>query len=262
MLDLIRHDIAAIFERDPAVRSRLEVFLCYPGFHAALIYRLAHGAWVRKWYLLGRFLSHIGRFLTGIEIHPGAQIGKGLFIDHGMGVVIGETSILGENVTLYHDVTLGGISPAENSSQQVSQKRHPTLEDGVIVGSGAQILGPIVIGANARVGSNSVVSKNVPAGATVVGVPGKIAGAAVSRKPSHRFDAYGTPDGEINDPVARSIDGLLNQVQLLTARIGELESAQKTTLEAKDGGTGEDASNIKTSEHGLKDLPVDTTRKN
>jgi serine O-acetyltransferase len=253
MLDLIRHDIAAIFERDPAVRSRLEVFLCYPGFHAALFYRLAHGAWVRKWYLLGRYLSHIGRFLTGIEIHPGAKIGKGLFIDHGMGVVIGETSILGENVTLYHDVTLGGISPAENSAQQVSVKRHPTLEDGVIVGSGAQILGPIVIGANARVGSNSVVSKNVPAGATVVGVPGKIVGADVSRKPSHRFDAYGTPVGEINDPVARSIDGLLDQVQLLTARIGDLESA----LKEKENGP-----DAKASEAVLKELPVDTSRKN
>ena len=253
MLDLIKHDVAAIFERDPAVRSRLEVFLCYPGFHAALIYRLAHWAWVRNWYLLGRFLSHIGRFLTGIEIHPGARIGKGLFIDHGMGVVIGETSILGENVTLYHDVTLGGISPAENSSQQVAQKRHPTLEDGVIVGSGAQILGPIVIGANARVGSNSVVSKNVPAGATVVGVPGKIAGAAVSRKSSGRFEAYGTPGGEINDPVAGSIDGLLDQVQLLTARIGDLETA----LDAKETDT-----KPKSSETGLEDLPVDTSRKN
>jgi len=253
MLDLIRHDIAAIFERDPAVRSRLEVFLCYPGFHAALFYRLAHGAWVRKWYLLGRLLSHIGRFLTGIEIHPGAKIGKGLFIDHGMGVVIGETSILGENVTLYHDVTLGGISPAENSSAQVAQKRHPTLEDGVIVGSGAQILGPIVVGANARVGSNSVISKNVPAGATVVGVPGKIVGAAVTRGPSTRFAAYGTPGGEINDPVARSIDGLLDQVQRLTARIGDLETA----LEEKEKNT-----DVSTSEASLEDLPVDTSRKN
>jgi serine O-acetyltransferase len=253
MLDLIRHDIAAIFERDPAVRSRLEVFLCYPGFHAALFYRLAHWAWVRKWYLLGRLLSHIGRFLTGIEIHPGAKIGKGLFIDHGMGVVIGETSILGENVTLYHDVTLGGISPAENSANQVAVKRHPTLEDGVIVGSGAQILGPIVVGANARVGSNSVISRNVPAGATVVGVPGKIAGASVNRESAHRFEAYGTPAGEINDPVARSIDGLLDQVQRLTARIGDLETA----LDEKDK-----ASDVSNSEPSLEDLPVDTSRKN
>ena len=253
MLDLIRHDIAAVFERDPAVRSRLEVFLCYPGFHAALFYRVAHWAWVRKWFLLGRLLSHIGRFLTGIEIHPGAKIGKGLFIDHGMGVVIGETSILGENVTLYHDVTLGGISPAENSSAQASVKRHPTLEDGVIVGSGAQILGPIVVGANARVGSNSVVFKNVPAGATVVGVPGKIAGAAVSRTPGTRFDAYGTPVGDVNDPVARSIDGLLDQVQRLTARINDLETA----LEEKEAQTDD-----KTPEAGLKDMPVDTSRKN
>ena len=253
MFDLIRHDIAAIFERDPAVRSRLEVFLCYPGFHAALFYRLAHWAWTRNWYLLGRWLSHFGRFLTGIEIHPGARIGKGLFIDHGMGVVIGETSILGENVTLYHDVTLGGISPAENSSAQVSVKRHPTLEDGVIVGSGAQILGPIVVGAGARVGSNSVVSKNVPAGATVVGVPGKIAGAAVTRETSRRFEAYGTPVGEVNDPVARSIDGLLDQVQRLTARINDLETALDET---------ENKADTKAADTALEGLSVDTTRKN
>ena len=258
MLNMIKHDVAAVFERDPAVRSRLEVFLCYPGFHAALFYRLAHGAWTRNWFLLGRLISHLGRFLTGIEIHPGAQIGKGFFIDHGMGVVIGETSILGENVTLYHDVTLGGISPAENSSSQVAQKRHPTLEDGVIVGSGAQILGPIVIGANARVGSNSVVSKNVPAGATVVGVPGKITGSSVSRDNSRRFEAYGTAGGEINDPVARSIDGLLDQVQRLTARIGDLETALEDKT-SKDVEIDEKHAN---SEPALKDLPVDTSRKN
>ncbi len=225
MFKNIGYDIAAVFERDPAVRSKLEVFLCYPGFHAVLIYRLAHAVWIRRWFLLGRFLSHLGRFLTGIEIHPGAVIGKGMFIDHGMGVVIGETSVLGENVTLYHDVTLGGISPAENSSAQVSQKRHPTLEDGVIVGSGAQILGPIVIGANARVGANSVVFKNVPAGATVVGIPGKLAGAAKPRPAERRFEPYGTPASEISDPVARSIDGLLDQVQTLNTRVAELEAA-------------------------------------
>jgi len=232
MFKNIGYDIAAVFERDPAVRSKLEVFLCYPGFHAALMNRLAHAAWVRRWYLLGRFLSHMGRFLPGIEIHPGAVIGRGLFIDHGMGVVIGETSVLGEYVTLYHDVTLGGISPAENSSAQVSQKRHPTLEDGVIVGSGAQILGPIVIGANARVGANSVVFKNVPAGATVVGIPGKIAGAAKPRPAERRFEPYGTPSSEISDPVARSIDGLLDQVQTLNTRVAELEAA--LTADKKD----------------------------
>lgn len=241
MFKNLGHDIAAVFERDPAVRSRLEVFLCYPGFHAVLFYRLGHVAWESNWYLLGRWLSHVGRFLTGIEIHPGAQIGKGLFIDHGMGVVIGETSILGENVTLYHDVTLGGISPAEDSASQVSQKRHPTLEDGVIVGSGAQILGPITIGANARVGANSVVNKNVPAGATIVGIPGKVAGAAKLRKAAPRFEAYGTPLDEIDDPVSSRIDALLNQVQILNSRVAELEASADKTVGADAGAVKPEA---------------------
>jgi len=229
MFKNLGHDIAAVFERDPAVRSRLEVFLCYPGFHAAIFYRLGHAAWERRWFLVGRMLSQLGRFLTGIEIHPGAQIGKGLFIDHGMGVVIGETSILGDNVTLYHDVTLGGISPAENSASQVCQKRHPTLEDGVIVGSGAQILGPITVGANARVGANSVVNKNVPAGATIVGIPGKIAGAAKLRRAAPKFEAYGTPSDAESDPVSSRIDALLDQIQILNTRVGELEASGGNT---------------------------------
>jgi len=235
MFKNLGHDIAAIFERDPAVRSRLEVFLCYPGFHAVLFYRLGHAAWQRRWFLLGRVLSHLGRFLTGIEIHPGAQIGKGLFIDHGMGVVIGETSILGDNVTLYHDVTLGGISPAEDSASQVCQKRHPTLEDGVIVGSGAQILGPITVGANARVGANSVVNKNVPAGATIVGIPGKIAGAAKLRQAHPRFEAYGTSVDDTIDPVASRIDALLDQVQILNTRVAELEASAENVPGSKAG---------------------------
>jgi serine O-acetyltransferase len=179
-------------------------------------------------------LSHFGRFLTGIEIHPGAQIGKGFFIDHGMGVVIGETSILGDNVTLYHDVTLGGISPAEDSASQVCQKRHPTLEDGVIVGSGAQILGPITIGANARVGANSVVNKSVPAGATVVGIPGRIAGAAKLREAAPRFQAYGTPTDDATDPVTSRIDALLDQVQILNARVAELEGSNTASADDAD----------------------------
>jgi serine O-acetyltransferase len=233
MFKNLGHDMAAVFERDPAVRSRLEVFLCYPGFHAVLFYRLAHAVWGWRWYLLGRLLSHIGRFLTGIEIHPGAQIGKGFFIDHGMGVVIGETSILGDNVTLYHGVTLGGISPAENSASQVCQKRHPTLEDGVIVGSGAQILGPITVGANARVGANSVVNKNVPAGATIVGIPGRIAGAAKLRNAAPKFAAYGAPVDEVTDPVSSRFDALLDQVQILNSRVAELEATTDRDTETK-----------------------------
>ena len=221
----VRKDIAAIFDRDPAVRSLAEVWLAYPGFHAILVHRLSHRLWRRGWRLLARVLSYLARFLTGIEIHPGAAIGAGFFIDHGTGVVIGETSEIGDNVTLYHAVTLGGIAPAIDSASQANVKRHPTLRDGVIVGSGAQILGPITIGADARVGANSVVRKDVPAGATVVGNPGRIARAR--RSEGAQFEAYGASGDEMPDPVARVIDGLIEQVDTLRARIGELEERQK-----------------------------------
>jgi serine O-acetyltransferase len=234
MFNTIGNDIQAVFERDPAVRSRLEVFFCYPGFHAILFYRVAHWLWVRNWKLLGRFVSHVGRFLTGIEIHPGALIGRGFFIDHGMGVVVGETAIIGDNVTLYHDVTLGGISPAVDSQAQVNQKRHPTLEDNVIVGSGAQVLGPITVGANARIGANSVVLKDVAASATVVGIPARPAGAVAKRDAPRHFDAYGTPIDDECDPVARRIDALLDKVQSLSLRVTELES----TLEERNRDLG------------------------
>jgi len=222
--DTIRKDIAAIFERDPAVRSVAEVWLTYPGFHAVLFYRLAHRLWLWRWYLLARWIAHLGRFLTGIEIHPGAVIGTGFFIDHGTGVVIGGTAEIGDNVTLYHAVTLGGTSPAVDSASQVNRKRHPTLKSGVIVGSGAQILGPITVGENARVGANAVVLKDVPDGATVVGNPARIAKARGAHEAG--FDAYGMP-GEISDPVARVIDGLLDQIETLRARVGELEVRQR-----------------------------------
>ncbi len=229
MFKRLHEEIDVVFERDPAVRSRAEVVLCYPGFHAVHIYRLAHWLWERRLRLLGRFLSHLGRIFTGIEIHPGARIGERFFIDHGMGVVIGETAEIGDDVTLYHDVTLGGIAPAVDSSSQVNQKRHPTLCDGVIVGSGAQILGPITVGANARIGANAVVVKDVPAGVTVVGIPARIAGGR-DTTPGHRFAAYGTPTPDLPDPVAKSIDGLLDHVGTLTARIEELERR----IEGKD----------------------------
>src|ERR1700736_3144891 len=163
----LRDEITATLARDPAARSRLEVVLCYPGFHALLYYRLAHWLWVRGWHLFGRFASHVGRMLTGIEIHPGAPIGRRLFIDHGMGVVIGETAEIGDDCTLYHGVTLGGTS-------WNAGKRHPTLGRGVVLGAGAKILGPILVGDGAKVGSNAVVVRDVPAGATAVGIPARI----------------------------------------------------------------------------------------
>ncbi len=229
-------EIDSMMARDPAAVSRLEVVLCYPGFQALIFYRAAHWLWGRKFRLLGRWISQFARWVTGIEIHPGAEIGHGLFIDHGMGVVVGETSRIGDNVTLYHGVTLGGVAPSVDADSQRDQKRHPTLGDDVIIGSGAQVLGPITVSRCARVGANAVVTKDVPEGATVVGNPGKVVRVAGQRTPEaqkSRFVAYGTPTGDIPDPVARALDGLLNEVQSLRARVNELET--------KDTGASEEA---------------------
>ncbi len=224
MFNSIRAEIDAMMARDPAARSRLEVVVCYPGFQALLFHRLAHGLWRGGWLLLGRWISLIGRWVTGIEIHPGVVIGKRFFIDHGMGVVIGETSEIGDDVTLYQGVTLGGVAPSVDSQSQRNTKRHPTLEDGAIVGSGAQVLGPITVGRNARVGANAVVTKDVPEGATVVGIPGRVVQPREPQKREQpRFVAYGTPMGDVSDPVARAIDGLLDEVQTLRARVNRLE---------------------------------------
>lgn len=228
----ITDEIDSYMRRDPAARSRLEVVVCYPGFQALLLHRLANSCWRHGWRLLGRWLSQVGRFLTGIEIHPGAQIGRRFFIDHGMGVVVGETSEIGDDVTLYHGVTLGGVAPSVDSDSQRGAKRHPTLLAGAIVGSGAQVLGPITVGRNARVGANAVVTKDVPDCATVVGIPAKV----VQMRPKTeadklaRFVAYGTPTGEISDPVARAIDGLLGEVQSLRARLAALEERGQEAL--------------------------------
>jgi len=221
---IFREDIAACMARDPAARSKLEVILAYPGFHAVVWYRMSNFLWKRKLFLAGRIISHLGRMLTGIEIHPGAKIGEGFFIDHGTGVVIGETAEIGNNVTLYHDVTLGGISPSENSHSQRQQKRHPTIGNEVIVGSGAQILGPINIGDGARIGANSVVLVDVATGTTVVGIPAKVARARNNDDDnSHApFAAYGT-QADIPDPVQRVIDALLDKVQGLSMQVEELE---------------------------------------
>lgn len=236
MFRMVRDEFDAVMQRDPAARSRLEVFFCYSGVHAIVLHRLAHGCWRRKFRLLARVLSQFGRFLTGIEIHPGARIGKRLFIDHGMGVVIGETAEIGDDVTLYHDVTLGGVAPSIDSDSQRNQKRHPTLGEGVIVGSGAQILGPITVGSCARVGANAVVTKDVPEAVTVVGIPAQ----AIERKSAilgEEFCPYGTPLGDLPDPVARSLEGLIDHVTNLQARIEQLET-QLAEAE-KDGVDGD-----------------------
>ncbi|MFT6580804.1 MAG: serine O-acetyltransferase [Alphaproteobacteria bacterium] len=223
MFMTFREEIRGIMARDPAARSWVEIVICYPGFHALMFHRASSWLWRRHARLFARALSQFARMITGIEIHPGAKIGRGFFVDHGMGVVVGETAEIGENVTLYHDVTLGGVSPAVESHAQRNQKRHPTLEDGVIVGSGAQILGPITVGACARIGANAVVTKDVPPNATVVGIPGR-AIVRVKGAAGDEFAPYGTPLGDLPDPVARALEGLMDQVTGLKARVEELES--------------------------------------
>ena len=237
MFKSIRDEIDAMMARDPAARSRIEVVVCYPGFQALLFHRLAHGLWRGGWRLLGRWVSQLGRWLTGIEIHPAAVIGRRFFIDHGMGVVIGETSEIGDGVTLYHGVTLGGVAPSVDSHNQRNTKRHPTLEDGVIVGSGGQVLGPITVGRNARIGANAVVTKDVPSGVTVVGIPARAVQSREQPKQAEpRFVAYGTPIGDLSDPIARSIDGLLDEVQTLRARVNRIEQRNVGgALDVEDG---------------------------
>lgn len=207
-----RADLDAVFARDPAARNRLEVLLTYPGVHALFMHRLAHGLWKRHWRLLARIIAAFSRFWTGIEIHPGACIGQRFFIDHGMGVVIGETAEIGDDCTLYHGVTLGGTSWQPG-------KRHPTLGNGVIVGAGAKVLGPIVVGDQARIGSNAVVVKTVPAGATVVGIPGRVVNKA-EQHPDN-FEAYGLT-GQMPDPVARAIECMLEHMHRQDAEIAQL----------------------------------------
>ncbi len=216
MFEHLREDIAVVFERDPAARSTWEVLTTYPGVHALLVYRLSHRLWLLNLKWLARFVSYLGRWPTGIEIHPGATIGRRVFIDHGMGVVIGETAEIGDDSTLYHGVTLGGTSWNKG-------KRHPTLGKGVVVGAGAKILGPITIGDGAKVGSNAVVVKDVPVGATAVGIPARIldpaqADARESKAQKMGFSAYAI-SADMNDPVVKAIHGLLDHTVVLDQRI-------------------------------------------
>lgn len=211
MFRMVREDIASVFERDPAAHSVWEVITCYPGLHARIFHRLAHRLWRANFKVLARFVSHVGRFFTGIEIHPGATIGRRFFIDHGMGVVIGETAEIGDDVTVYHGVTLGGTSLEAG-------KRHPTLGNRVIVGAGAKILGPITIGDDAKIGSNAVVVKDVPAGATASGVPARV---RVDVNPSKGFNAYGISNDR-TDPIAKAINGLIEHTTANDQRIKQI----------------------------------------
>ncbi|SDA82742.1 serine O-acetyltransferase [Pseudomonas sp. NFPP33] len=225
MFERIREDIQGVFHRDPAARNAFEVVTCYPGLHAVWLHRVAHALWRSGWKWLARVVSNFGRWMTGIEIHPGAKIGRRFFIDHGMGIVIGETAEIGNDVTLYQGVTLGGTSWNKG-------KRHPTLEDGVVVGAGAKVLGPFTVGAGAKIGSNAVVTKAVPAGATAVGIPGKIIVKSDDEQEAKRqamaekigFDAYGVGQ-DMPDPVARAIGQLLDHLHAVDGRLEDVSKA-------------------------------------
>ncbi len=211
LLALIREDVANVMEHDPAAKSRLEVFLCYAGLHAVWLYRMNHWLWNHGLFLAGRWLSQVARLLTGIEIHPAAKIGRRLFIDHGMGVVIGETAIVGDDVTLYQGVTLGGTGKEHG-------KRHPTIEDSVVVGGGAKILGNITVGKNCRIGAGSVVLRNVPENSTVVGVPGHIIFREGKR-------VVITDPKQINDPLSEALASVMTEVNRLRERVQQLEGS-------------------------------------
>ncbi|MFP3922127.1 serine O-acetyltransferase [Pseudomonas sp.] len=228
MFERLREDIQSVFHRDPAARNAFEVLTCYPGMHAIWLHRLSGWLWRNELKWPARMVSNFGRWLTGIEIHPGAKVGRRFFIDHGMGIVIGETAEIGDDVTLYQGVTLGGTSWSKG-------KRHPTLESGVVVGAGAKVLGPFTVGAGAKVGSNAVVTKPVPAGATVVGIPGRIIVKSDDEAEAKRkaiaeklgFDAYGVGE-DMPDPVARAIGQLLDHLQAMDVRVEDMGKALKS----------------------------------
>ena len=214
LISWIREDVATALERDPAAKSRLEVFLCYSGLHALWFYRINHWLWNRGFFLLGRWLSQCARFLTGVEVHPGARIGRRLFIDHGMGVVIGETTIIGDDVTMYQGVTLGGTGKEHG-------KRHPTIGDNVVIGGGAKILGNITVGKNCRIGAGSVVLRNVPDDSTVVGVSGHIVFRSGKR-------VVITDPKQINDPLSEALAAVATEVNKLRERVHKLDGETAT----------------------------------
>ena len=227
MFRRVREDIASVFERDPAARSTLEVLTCYPGLHAVWIHRLAHGFWLLGLSWLGRLTSNLGRWLTGIEIHPAAHIGRRVFIDHGMGVVMGETAEIGDDCTIYQGVTLGGTSLYRGT------KRHPTLGKGVVVGAGAKVLGGFTVGDGAHIGSNAVVVKEVPAGATVVGIPGRIVEDGVKEKEKTQFAAYGVVPNQ-EDPYAKTLQSLVEHAQELEQNLSALSEKMRRLEQAAE----------------------------
>lgn len=227
----LRETVRTYRERDPAARSSLEVLLCYPGLHAVVWHRFSHALWRAKFRLLARFSSHIARWLTGIEIHPAAKLGRRLVIDHGMGVVIGETAEIGDDCYLYHQITLG-------VARTSSGKRHPTVGNNVIIGAGAKVLGPITVGDNARVGSNAVVVESVPADTTVVGIPARPVDRKLPRKLTD-FDPYGMPCEDALDPLLRDLEGLRAELAELEARISRVANAQGTSRAAPFPGIAE-----------------------
>src|SRR3989338_6157236 len=234
MFERVRRDIQSVFERDPAARNTFEVLTNYPGLHALMLHRLAHKLWLRDFKWLGRSISAFSRWLTGIEIHPGAQIGQRFFIDHGMGVVIGETAEIGDDVTLYHGVTLGGTSWNKG-------KRHPTLGNGVVIGAGAKVLGPIVVGEGAKIGSNAVVVKDVPAGASAVGIPARFILDEQDKSREEKsaklgFSAYAVTTKAADDPLAKALQGLLDHSMEQDHRLEQLQRE----IEALKARTGDD----------------------
>lgn len=227
MVKKLKADLSAILERDPAASGRISAILLYPSFHVMLAHRLAHPLWRAGLHTLSRFIMQTARWLTGIEIHPAAEIGEGFFADHGMGIVIGQTAVLGKNITLYHGVTLGGVMPAVDSKSQRSVKRHPTLEDEVIIGAGAQILGPVTIGARARVGGNSVVTKDVSDGQTVVGIPAK---PIHKRSADGEFAPYAVSNMPAEDSQGRTLSILFAELETLRTQIELLKDGKLSSL--------------------------------
>ena len=232
LINVLKSDLDSVLSRDPAARNKLEIILLYSGLHAVWSHRIAHWFWTHKLYLIARGISQLSRFLTGIEIHPGAKIGNGFFIDHGMGVVIGETAEVGENVTLYHGVTLGGVSTEKG-------KRHPTIMDNVVIGAGAKVLGAIEIGVSSRVGANAVVVNPVPENSVVVGVPGQIvkrSNQVVSTKPDLHHDL-------LPDTIGKTIETILERMQKMESKV-DIISHSHPTLSTPENGNGKEKVNI------------------